>query len=207
MALLVNQFERSNRIESRCSTFGTDWVASNYEKRIYEKLNINHSYLDCSTWCQSIEILTTTHLQEICKGTISPFFVVNVRAWESKADAQDFGPSAWHSDGMPRGHLKLMIYLDGLGNELGSLEIEGCKPIFGPPGLAVLFKNSDLNHRARPPAGVSLRPVIEVTLQRTLLASPGRKPLIGHNNDKHLKNPYIVYQSKNFDLNKNGELN
>ena len=108
---------------------------------------------------------------------------------------------------MPSGHLKLMIYLDGIGNELGSLEIEVCEPISGPPGLAVLFKNSDLNHRARPPAGDSLRPVIEVTLQRTLLASPGRKPLIGHDNDKHLKSPYIVYQSKNFDLNKNGELN
>jgi hypothetical protein len=95
-----------------------------------------------------------------------------------------------------------MIYLNGLGNELGSLEIEDFEPIYGPPGLAVVFQNSNLTHRARPTNGSSLRPVIEVTLMRTLLDPARKKPFIGHDNDRHLRHPYLAYSSRNFDLHK-----
>ena len=129
LALLINQFDKSKRIESCCSTSGVDYVASKFKTEVYEQLNLNHSYLDCSTWQYSIEKLIETHAQDILCATRSPFVVVNVRAWETKPNAGDFGPSDWHRDGFSRGHLKLMIYLKGLGNELGSLEIEGCDPI------------------------------------------------------------------------------
>ena len=150
-----------------------------------------------------IENFINTHLQDIEYGTRSPFMVVNVRAWESKPNAGDFGPSIWHGDGFSKGHLKLMGYLDGLGQNLGGLEVEGYDQIIGPPGLAVVFQNSDLTHRARPGNVSSLRPVIEVTLMRSLLDPPRKKPYIGHDNDKHLRDPYIIYASRNFDLHKN----
>jgi hypothetical protein len=203
LALLINQFDKSKRIESCCSTSGVDYVASKFKTEVYEQLNLNHSYLDCSTWQYSIEKLIETHAQDILCATRSPFVVVNARAWETKQNAGDFGPSDWHRDGFSRGHLKLMIYLKGLGNELGSLEIEGCDPIFGPPGLAVVFQNSDLTHRARPGNGTSLRPVIEVTLMRSLLEPVRKTPFIGHDNDRHLRNPYSAYSSRNFELHKN----
>jgi hypothetical protein len=202
LALLINEFDKSKRIESCCSTSGADYVASKFKTEIYEKLNLNHSYLDCSTWHNSIENLISIHMSDILRATRSPFLVVNVRAWETKPDAGDFGPSAWHRDGMSRGHLKLMIYLNGLGNELASLEIEDFEPIYGPPGLAVVFQNSNLTHRARPTNGSSLRPVIEVTLMRTLLDPARKKPFIGHDNDRHLRHPYLAYSSRNFDLHK-----
>lgn len=165
-----------------------------FAANVYEQLNKNHNYRDFAGLEEQVLEILRPHFLLIRAGVKSPFRIINIRAWETVPEASKFGPNDWHKDGFPQGHLKIMVYLDGLGGRQGKLEVEGFEDLAGPPGLCVLFRNSDVLHRATPPeSSEDSRPVVELTLQR-LLAEPNETaPMIGAPNDRHLLSPFLAY--------------
>jgi hypothetical protein len=111
----------------------------------------------------------------------SPWRVVNVRSWITHARSEERGPNAWHTDGLPFPVWKIMIYLTGVGPQIGTTEIRladgSLLPLEGPPGTWMLFKPSELEHRGVPPKGGGDRYLLELIAapsfrndQRTLCA-------------------------------------
>jgi hypothetical protein len=121
---------------------------------------------------------------------VSPVSVVNSRAWLTTSSLE-FGAFRWHTDGFRPGHLKIMIYPDGLSEKSGGLEIEDSRIHSAEPGTAVAFQNSNLRHRAIPSREGGGRLAIEVTFQRTLCQQLQRFP--SHFNGRHLKNAKYFY--------------
>ena len=72
-----------------------------------------------------------------------------------------------HTDGFPPGHIKCMIYLQPLDEDHGLFELDEKKIKYDKPGYGIIFKNSDVPHRAIPGLKKD-RYVLEYTLMRTL---------------------------------------
>lgn len=176
---------------------GYPYYAKNYDESTYNRLNKNHMYRDCSALANQLHKVFRPHISLMRSAVKSPFRIVNVRAWETAPEASSFGPNDWHMDGFPPGHMKIMVYLDGLGGGQGKLEVQGVEDLAGPPGISVLFQNSEVLHRAVPPESAEAsRPVLEVTLLR-LLADPNEDvPMVGTPNDRHLRSPLLAYDRR-----------
>jgi hypothetical protein len=99
-----------------------------------------------------------------CYG--SPWRVVNVRSWFTHGRAEQRGPNCWHTDGLPFPIWKLMIYLSGVGPQIGTTEIRledgSTQALEGPPGAWMLFKPSELEHRGVPPKNGEDRSLLEL---------------------------------------------
>lgn len=121
----------------------------------------------------------------------SPVTFINSRAWITNGQAK-LGPFDWHTDGFKPGHLKVMIYPDGLSEIKGGLEIGDSLIMNRPPGASILFRNSDVKHRAIPASG-GRRLVVEITLQRSLIPQMQRYP--SHFNGSHLKEIRKLYRN------------
>lgn len=126
----------------------------------------------------------------------SPWRVVNTRCWKTSPSASESGPNAWHADGFPVAAPKLMIYLTGAGPSLGSTEIRALDgtTIFveGPPGMWVLFRNGDLQHRGIAPQ-VGERIILELTLAPALRFDA--TPVFAGLNAKYPRRPW--YRTRN----------
>lgn len=91
-----------------------------------------------------------------CLG--SSWRIINVVCWETFANAIETGPNEWHTDGLPLAINKIMIYLTGAGEEVGTtalrLEDGTLHQAEGPPGTWLLFKISEIMHKGiRPKQG------------------------------------------------------
>ena len=100
------------------------------------------------------------------KALKSKVCFVNTRIWVTKANSNKFGPTDLHNDGFMPGHLKVMIYLDKLNAENGTLQIQNEILNDHREGVCVLFKNSEVLH-AGIPGSLRDRYSIEVTLMRS----------------------------------------
>lgn len=120
----------------------------------------------------------------------SPFAIVNSRAWLTFAGSTQYGPSAAHTDGFESGHLKIMLYPEGLNEEGGCLVIGDTKFNDFPPGTCVAFRNSDVLHRAVPGKKKD-RLCVEITLQRTFTHIDQFSP--SHFNGRHYSDPLHAY--------------
>jgi hypothetical protein len=113
---------------------------------------------------------------------ISPFSIVNTRAWSISPGATKLGAYRNHNDGFLPGHLKIMVYLNPMNNDYGYLVVNENKITDQAAGTCVLFKNSDIEHR-----GVSgemfERTCIEITIQRTFVNL--EQPHDGHPIGRH----------------------
>lgn len=193
LRVLSEGFEASPRVPITDDSRGVEWYAGHLPPDVYASLNADHVYLDCEAMRGPVTGLMESEASTIARAVGSPYRVVNVRAWETRPSASRFGPTETHSDNFEPGHLKLLVYLDGLGPGRGSIELDGYPTPSGPEGIAVVFQNSDILHRAIPATDGSRRPVIEVTLQRLLVEPSTDALLIGTLNDRHLSDPFIAY--------------
>lgn len=133
----------------------------------------------------------------------SPFVFVNTRMWISHPLGDRFGPNALHLDGFEAGHLKVMVYLSPLDIEHGYLEVKDgeIRQIIGkPPGVAVLFRNSDLEHSGVPGTKFP-RISIEVTLMRSHIDAS--QTWAGHFYGRHLIDPTIFNHSNEVQVKEN----
>ena len=123
----------------------------------------------------------------------SPIIFVNSRAWITPPNSKMFGPNKLHTDKFSPGHLKIMIYPNGLSENKGKLQIGDDLIKEKPPGYAVAFKNSDILHAGIP--GISEnRLSIEITIMRSLI--PSEQINRSHFNGRHLISPILAYHNR-----------
>ncbi len=170
-----------------------DYFAPAFTADAYKTMNQNQIFRDFTGTQARAAALLEPLKKAITDFTQSSHRIVNIRGWETNSTSTSFGASDWHYDGFPDGHLKIMIYLEGLNSSSGTIEIKDIGPLEGPPGTCLIFQNSGVLHRAVRPASGSSRPVIELTLQRLLKESASIQPIIGSANDQHLRNPWLAY--------------
>ena len=82
-----------------------------------------------------------------------------------------------------------MLYLTELSENGGSIQFLNEEPIQAPAGLVLIFKNSNLTHRAIS-GKTNDRKLIELTLQRCLEQVPW-KITTGELNDRHHLDPWL----------------
>ena len=129
--------------------------------------------------------------RNICSYLKSPFAFVNTRSWITKANSESFGPNKLHKDGFQDGHLKVMVYPNGLNGDNGGLILEGFGLINNmPEGGCICFQNSGISHSGVP-GKKNDRLCIEITLQRTLVSS--RQLNESHCDGRHLLSPWLIY--------------
>ena len=129
----------------------------------------------------------------------SPFSVVNINAWKTKAemkvmydsDGNPRGPNRIHNDGYPPGHYKCIIYLKPLNEEFGKLQIEDKIIESEKPGCAVVF-NQNLYHQAIPGKS-GARVLLELTFMRTIIKVDMLKYYPGTPDSLYLEQAYQAY--------------
>jgi hypothetical protein len=124
----------------------------------------------------------------------SPITFVNSKAWTTPNDTKLIASNAMHLDGFEPGHLKFMIYINGLSRAEGEIILDKELITNKKPGFVLLFKNSDVVH-AGVPGETGKRLVVEFTIMRTFIDKPqiNRSHFVG----RHLRSPLIAYYSGN----------
>ena len=121
----------------------------------------------------------------------SPYAFVNSHAWKTYPNSKSWGPNSLHTDHFEAGHLKIMIYPNGLNGKNGGFYLQNNGEFSNcPPGYCICFKNSDVNHNGIPGYSED-RISIEVTIQRTFAYLPQTND--SHIDGRHLKNPMEIY--------------
>ncbi|MCX6994705.1 MAG: methyltransferase domain-containing protein [Chlamydiae bacterium] len=139
-----------------------------------------------------------------CIGT--PWRVVNVRAWKTPPKSEEFGPSNWHTDGMPSAVLKIMFYPLGASSEKGTVALQlphGVHTIEEGAGAWVLFRNSELVHKAVNPR-IGERIAIEITLLPSLTYD--LRPISAGQNARHPYTPLGKPYTSNHPRYRSGEV-
>lgn len=138
---------------------------------VEELLNTSHEYCLIEPIYKAILRDIFERLKDpVYKALGTPWRIVNVRMWKTPPSVAEVGPNEWHYDGFPHSALKIMLYPYGVNPEIGTLEFKtGSKvqTINGIPGTWVLFKNSEIFHRATAPQQ-GKRWAIEITLVPSL---------------------------------------
>ena len=122
----------------------------------------------------------------------SPITFVNSKAWRTPPDTKLIASNAMHLDGFEPGHLKFMIYMNGLSDAEGGIIIDNELITNKEPGFILLFKNSDVMHAAIPGKS-GKRLVLEITIMRSFVdkTQVNRSHFAG----RHLRSPLIAYYS------------
>jgi len=151
-------------------------LLSEVTDELQSKINSQH------LWCSDSEELRAAISSALAALTVpvsqvlgGPWRLLTYKSWStpSLADVsgaeKDFGNTAWHTDGMPFGIFKIMIYTTALGPGLGGIELKAdngeVTALTTPAGAWLLFFNSHLWHRAvAPTIPNTTRRVIELTI-------------------------------------------
>jgi len=165
------------------------YLASKLSDESLLQLNKNNVYRNSQGLVSAVNDFCQEYLEVLSSVTKSPFRIINIRAWETKTTATEFGPTKYHKDGFLDGHMKIMLYLSELSEDGGSIQFINEEPIEAPAGLVLVFKNSDLTHRAIPGKAKD-RKLIELTLQKCLEPAPWRITT-GELNDRHHLAPWL----------------
>lgn len=187
---------RSRDVEFRAEDHLTAYVHNPAIGAYLAGLNADHVWKEIDTelrWAISDVLDEIRPAVTSCLG--GPWRTLNVRLWKSHSQAQEAAANAWHKDGFPPEVLKIMAYLTEVGAGKGSIEMrlpQGTAVVQGPPGMWLLFRNSDIDHRAlAPDPGQPERVALEITLCRSLTASSW--PVSAGLNSSYPQHPW--YQS------------
>ena len=174
----------------------------NYNKRdgnIYKQFDETQNWYDIK-FSQDLEKFTKKLFPKFKEYLMSNFSIVNLRAWKNLPNAyivksesgQERGTHRVHTDGFPPGHIKCMIYLQPLDEDHGLFELDEKKIEYDKPGYGIIFKNSDIPHRAIPGLKKD-RYVLEYTLMRTLFKVNETKYIASKPDSTYLSAPYWAY--------------
>lgn len=172
-SLLQDFYLDENRLNFSALDVQPDYFSSKFTEtnKVENVLNQNNLYYAAPhPNSKSIEIL-----EEILK-TIAPeietligykFKITGIRSSKIKKNS-DFGPTAWHTDGMSSFIKKLLIYPLPMNSKNGSLAIidnsGNVKEIKTELPTVVLADVNVVKHRGIPPQDIDFRPMIEATL-------------------------------------------
>jgi hypothetical protein len=185
---LLDAFDSAEPVSIDNDT-NSKFLASKLSQEDFLKLNENNLYRDSQGLSSAVNNFCQENMQVLNNVIKSPFRIINIRAWETKTTATEFGPTKYHKDGFLEGHMKIMLYLTELSENGGSIQFLNEEPLEAPAGLVLIFKNSDLTHRAIS-GKINDRKLIELTLQRCLEQVPW-KITTGKLNDRHHLAPWL----------------
>ena len=183
--------EQKNQLKIRNKANQEKWIKI-FKNHKFKKIqgdifsNKNKNLMDACTYIQG----------KLDSKLNKPYIFVGLKMWETVSDAINFGMNEFHKDGFLPFHSKIMIYLQPLDENYGSLQISQTILKFKNP-KAIWFKNSDVLHK-----GISgkkyNRRVIEITIMHTIDKLPDYKiykNILPHNYDeRHLASPSIAYK-------------
>ena len=153
----------NDRLILRRDDYAFGAVPAAYRDGDIASLNANSSWLPMPSWCGAALNGLKDPVAEILG---CPWRVLNVRSWVTRPGASG-GPFAWHTDGLPKEMLKIMIYSTPCDKEHGGLAVDigggETQRLQGQAGLWVLFYNSKLKHCGIPPT-LGERVATEITL-------------------------------------------
>jgi SAM-dependent methyltransferase len=173
--LLFGYFDPSLSRSFDVADFSPDYLSVAHNEDTIRKLNQDHIYFDAPRLNEpapKVLGLILDQLRDPIEAIIgSPFTVVNVRAWITKHDAQQFGPVGWHKDGLSKFVRKVLIYPLPPNPNNGSIEVVGYDELHftlnAETPVALVADVAMLVHRGIPPLerieGLPGRPIIEVT--------------------------------------------
>jgi len=196
---LIEMVEQANVIAFSAADSRADFAFSPNVSEYESAINSDHQYLDLTTtmlW--QVNTLLTTMDPIIQNAIGTPWRALNVRVWKTTAlavGAETIGSLDWHDDGMPKDMLKLLVYLTDLSLETGSVEWKVSETetthLIGPAGSWLLFQNSVVFHRGRPPTEPGThRTLLEITLTPSAMNVP--TIVRGGNNARH---PWRYWQT------------
>ena len=166
-AWLLSALVQSYSVAMRGNDYVRGSIPSAYKDTELAALNASNEWITLD----ALTVATLNDVFEELRQTIAtilgcPWRVLNVRSWIAKPQPAH-GPYRMHTDGLPKGILKLMIYSTPIGGEGGGLRVDigdgQTQDIVGPAGTWVLFYNSRLHHAGIPPTAGE-RIATEVTL-------------------------------------------
>jgi hypothetical protein len=183
--------EQKNQLKIRNKVNQEKWIKT-FKYHKFKKIegdifsNKNKNLMDLCTYINN----------KLVSKLNKPYIFVGLKMWKTTTNAINFGMNEFHKDGFLPFHSKIMIYLQPLNENYGSLQINQTILKFKNP-KAIWFKNSDVLHK-----GISGkkydRRVIEITIMHTIDKLPDYniyKNILPHNYDeRHLKSPSIAYQ-------------
>jgi len=180
------------------------WNYNKKDKNVYDQFSKTQNWYDLNM-TPYLESFINKLLPTFKEYLGSNFSIVNLRAWKNLPNSgivvgknkndgsiQMRGTHRLHTDGFPPGHIKCMIYLQPLNSEFGLFEIGGKKIECNEPGYCIIFKNSDILHRAIPGTKYD-RYVIEFTFLRTLFQVNELKYIKSKPDSMYLSAPYFAY--------------
>jgi hypothetical protein len=114
------------------------------------------------------------HMRDhVAESLGAPWRVLGNRCWGVTRDILPEGPNKYHLDGLPIGIYKIMVYLQPMNREYGTIQVQlasGEEIIFEREKPTwVLFKPSELQHRAIAP---SLPDYSRLSIEVKLIPSP-----------------------------------
>ena len=156
-----------------------------------EFLKNTHSHVSLDPFHPTTQILHEEIKRNIDGFINSPYAFINSHAWKTYPNSKSMGPNALHTDMFEAGHLKIMIYPNGLNGKNGGFYLKNYGQFSScPKGFCICFKNSDVMHNGIP-GSIQDRDSIEVTIQRTFAYLPQKNQ--SHIDGRHLKSPMDVY--------------
>lgn len=185
---LLNAFNEAKPVGIDHAT-NPKYLTSKLSQESLLQLNKNNVYRNSQGLISAVNDFAKEYLEVLSNTIKSPFRIINIRAWETKTTATEFGPTKYHKDGFLDGHMKIMLYLSELSEDGGSIQFLNEEPIEAPAGLVLVFSNSNLTHRAIP-GKINDRKLIELTLQKCLVPVPW-KITTGELNDRHHLAPWL----------------
>jgi hypothetical protein len=124
----------------------------------------------------------------------SPWRILCVRAWKMTAESSGEGPNDWHVDGLPSPVVKIMLFPQAIGPDIGTTEIQfpNSQTLAiergGPTWM--LFKSSEVRHRGLRPQDTA---TARYTVELTVVPSPrfALRPVFGGSNARHPHLPWL----------------
>lgn len=202
----LNAFQYAKAIPFTCEDCDPNYLSYNMGINTEERLNNSHTYVmldDLQRDALKPIILSLKDQITECLGM--PWRVATLRAWKTAPKPEEFGPNAWHKDGMPLSVLKIMYYPRGASSEKGSVELQlpEVHAVEGEPGTWVLFKPSEIVHRALAPQ-VGERIAVEITILPSLTYA--LEPISAGQNARHPILPWQNPYASKHPLYKQGEV-
>lgn len=171
-----------------------NYLATDLNPDTIHFLNQSHIYVQLSSLqLDALRPILVSLKEQVTECIGTPWRIASVRAWKTLPSHGETGPNSWHTDGCPFSALKIMYYPRGVSPEKGTVELQfpdGIYSLEEEAGTWMLFKNSEILHRGRPPQ-VGERIAVEITILPSLTYDLA--PICAGQNARH---PILPWQTK-----------
>lgn len=204
---IIDIFSKAKTIPFLREDCDPNYLASAHGTATEEGLNSNLTYFMLEDEQKDVlQGVLQALQQEIADCLGSCWKVATIRGWMTPPMQNLWGTTAWHQDGMPPTVYKILYYPLGVDENRGSTLLQlphGNHMVVGPPGTWLLFKNSEITHRAFAPK-YGKRMMLEITITPSI--EYDLRPLSAGLNARHPFLPWMELSASKHPLYQKGEI-